>query len=264
VAFDGTGYGTDGAIWGGEFLVASPGRFRRFGHLAYHSLPSGEQSIHEPWRALAAYLIEIFGSKRARSVFQAHVPAVGDIQEVISGLAGPIRPPRTSSMGRLFDAVGVLLGFPPEISFEAQNATAVESLCQGVPLPPYDIEMGATESLGPDDDRDCFEISLWGLFEGTLADIEAGCEREVIADRFHATVVETIVRGCRHVRERTGLARVALSGGCFANTVLVEGACSRLGGDGFEVLLRRHVPPNDGGIALGQLAVAGERLRAKG
>ena len=262
VAFDGTGYGTDGAIWGGEFMVASRGRFRRVGHLACHSLPGGERSIHEPWQMLAAYLLEIFGVKSARAIFQKYVAAPVDVQPVAQLLAGPLRAPRTSSVGRLFDAVGVLLGFPTKISFEAQNAVALESLCQGDLLPPYELQFGPAGSVGPDDDRDTFEIGLWGLFEGIAADLQMGRPRDVIANRFHATVVEMIVSGCRRIREQTGLARVALSGGCFVNTVLVEGAVARLEEDGFELLLRRRVPPNDAGIALGQIAVASGPLQS--
>jgi len=260
VAFDGTGFGTDGAIWGGEFLIASRAGFRRMARLAYHSVPGGDRSIREPWRMLAAYLLELFGRDRAEGIFKRHVGATVDIGQLERMLRGPIRAPQTSSVGRLFDAVGVLLGFPTEITFEAQNAVAVESLCAGGPPLPYSFLVGPASSIGPDDDRDIFEIGLRGLFEGILADLEAGVTREAIADKFHATVVEIIVQGCRRIRERTRLARVALSGGCFVNTVLVEGACARLEANGFEVLLRRQVPPNDGGIAFGQIAVAAARL----
>jgi hydrogenase maturation protein HypF len=185
-----------------------------------------------------------------------HVAAEVDVAQVAHVLEGPIRAPHTSSVGRLFDAVGVLLGFPTEITYEAQNAVAVESLCGGEPLPPYELELKKAASVGSDDDPDIFEIELRGVFEGIVEDLEAGFAREMIADQFHATVVEMIVQGCRRIRERTGLARVALSGGCFVNSVLVEGACARLEGEGFEVLLRRTVPCNDGGIAFGQIAVA--------
>jgi hydrogenase maturation protein HypF len=256
VAMDGTGFGADGAIWGGEFMVATRAGFRRFGRLAYHSVPGGDRSIHEPWRMLAAYLIELFGVERARKIMKRHVAAEVDVAQVAHVLEGPIRAPHTSSVGRLFDAVGVLLGFPTEITYEAQNAVAVESLCGGEPLPPYELELKKAASVGSDDDPDIFEIELRGVFEGIVEDLEAGFAREMIADQFHATVVEMIVQGCRRIRERTGLARVALSGGCFVNSVLVEGACARLEGEGFEVLLRRTVPCNDGGIAFGQIAVA--------
>lgn len=260
VAFDGTGYGTDGAIWGGELMVASRGGFRRMGRLAYHSAPGGDRSIREPWRMLAAYLLELFGRERATEIIQRHIAASIDIEQAALVLDGPIRAPQTSSMGRLFDAVGVLLGFATEITYEAQNAVAVESLCNGKQMPPYELELRPASSVGPDDASDVFEIGLRGLFEGIVADLEAGVSRETIAGRFHATVVEMIVQGCRRIREKTGLSRIALSGGCFVNTVLVEGASARLEAEGFEVLLRRRVPPNDGGIALGQIAVAAARL----
>ncbi len=259
VAFDGTGYGTDGAVWGGELMAASRARFRRMGHLAYHSLPGGDRAIHEPWQMLASYLIEVFGLKEARAVFRKYVGTTWDVDAVARLLDSPVRPPKTSSMGRLFDAVGVLLGFAPVISFEAQNAMAVESLAQGDLLPPYELQFGPVVEPGPDDDRAAFEIGLWGVFEGLLRDLEGGQPREVAANRFHATVVEMVVRGCRRIRSQTGLSRVALSGGCFMNSVLVEGAAAQLEADGFEVLLKRHVPPNDGGVALGQIAAAGAR-----
>jgi len=261
VAFDGTGFGTDGAIWGGEFLVASRARFRRYGHLAYHSLPGGDRSIHAPWQMLAAYLIEIFGVGRALAVFRRHVKASLDVQQVERVLGGPVKAPRTSSVGRLFDAVGVLLGFAPEITFEAQNAVALESLCRGELLPPYELQFGPAETVGPDDHRSVFEIGLWGLFEGIVGDLQAGRPREEIANRFHTTVVEMILDSCRRIREYTGLSTVALSGGCFVNTILVEAAGTLLEADGFEVMLRRVVPPNDGGIALGQIASAAAQLQ---
>jgi len=263
VAMDGTGFGSDGAIWGGEFMVASRAGFQRFGHLAYQSVPGGDRSIREPWRMLAAYLIEVFGVEFAEMILKRHVAASVDIQQVARVLSGPIRAPQTSSVGRLFDAVGVLLGFPTEITYEAQNAVAVESLCGGEQPPPYELQLSKAANVGPDDDPDVFEISLRGLFEGIVVDLETGVARETIAGRFHAAIIEMIVQGCRRIRERTGLAHVALSGGCFVNTILVEGACARLEAEGFEVLRRRVVPPNDGGIALGQIAVAATQMAAQ-
>jgi hydrogenase maturation protein HypF len=263
VAMDGTGFGSDGAIWGGEFMVASRAGFQRFGHLAYQSVPGGDRSIREPWRMLAAYLIEIFGVEWAERIIKRHVAASVDIQQVARVLSGPIRAPQTSSVGRLFDAVGVLLGFPTEITYEAQNAVAVESLCGGEQPPPYELQLSKAANVGPDDDPDVFEISLRGVFEGIVDDLETGVARETIAGRFHAAIIEMIVQGCRRIRERTGLAHVALSGGCFVNTILVEGACARLEAEGFEVLRRRVVPPNDGGIALGQIAVAATQMAAQ-
>ena len=260
VAFDGTGYGADGTVWGGEFLVASRKAFRRAGRLACHSLPGGERSIHEPWRMLAACLVEQYGSEQAAAILRRHVAGPIALGEVTAVLGGPVRTPQTSSMGRLFDAVGVLLGFATAISFEAQNAMAVESLCGGDLPDPYRFEFRSAAPRGPDDAADLFEIDLRGLFDGIVADLEAGTRRETIAGRFHAAVVEMIVGGCRRIRDQTGLTRVALSGGCFVNTVLVEGAAARLEADGFEVLLHRRVPPNDGGVALGQIAVAAAAL----
>jgi len=261
VAFDGTGYGTDGTIWGGEFLIATRGRFRRAGRIAAHSLPGGERSIREPWRMAAAYLIEMFGLEKAKATFRRFVEGGGDVEQVARMLDGPVRQPRTSSVGRLFDAVAVLLGFPCEITFEAQNAVALESLCRRpAGLAPYDLDLAEVPPPGPDDGEGFFEVRLEGLFAGILADLEKGVGREAIAERFHATVVEAIVRGCRRIRGRTGLERVALSGGCFVNTVLVEGAAERLEGEGFDLLLHRRVPPNDGGIALGQAATAAAHL----
>lgn len=256
VAFDGTGYGTDGAVWGGEFLVASRAAFRRFGRLAYHALPGGEQAIHEPGRALAAYLIELFGTEQARAICRNHLSEDIDIDAIARALDGPVAAPLTSSMGRLFDTVGVLLGFPAKITYEAQNAIAVESLVSGEADSSYELEFRRAATPGPDDDPDLFEIGLRGLFENICHDLRSNVSREVIADRFHETVVEMIVAGCRRIGDRTGLKRIGLSGGCFANTVLVERASHRLEADGFEVLLRRQVPANDGGIAFGQLAAA--------
>jgi hydrogenase maturation protein HypF len=261
VAFDGAGYGADGAIWGGEFLVASRAQFRRHGRLVYHSLPGGERAVHEPWRMLAADLIELFGERAARILLGRYVDPALPIDRIVQMLQGPIAQPQTSSMGRLFDAVGVFLGFPMVISFEAQNAIALESLCGRGPLPPpYLVELRTAAEPGPDDDRYLFEIELGGIFEDMVEDLEAGVPRERMAERFHASVVEMIVLGCRRIREQTGLTAVAMAGGCFLNTVLVENAVRRLADDRFEVLVRRKVPPNDGGVAFGQLAVAATKV----
>jgi hydrogenase maturation protein HypF len=223
---------------------------------------------------LCAYLTELFGPESAHRVLaqrqkekgkrkkEERGSAVDDsaLENVLQSLAGPIHPPRTSSMGRLFDAVGVLLGFPTEISFEAQNAIALESLCRSEAQCSYPIELRRANDAGPDDDPAVFEIGLESLFEGILNNLEAGAARETIAERFHATVVEMIVQGCRRIRERTGIADVGLSGGCFANTALIENAARRLEADAFRVLLRRQVPANDGGVAFGQIAIAAAQI----
>ena len=247
VAFDGLGYGTDGTLWGGEFMVADLAGFERAGHLAMVPMPGGSAAIREPWRMAAVYLAEAFGAAPpALDVARRH----GAEWTRVLALAGVrAHAPLTSSAGRLFDAVAALLGVRDRISYEGQAAIELEQLVDLAELGAYGAALVDGEAV--------FEIRGADLVRAAAEDLAAGVPRETIAARFHNGVAEAIQRGCEVVRARSGLDTVALSGGVFQNVVLLERAADRLDARGFRVLRHRQVPPNDGGISLGQAVIAG-------
>jgi hydrogenase maturation protein HypF len=257
VAWDGTGYGADGHVWGGEFLVADLAGYERAGHLLEVPLPGGDAAIREPWRMAAVFLREAFGEAMAdldldfarrldRSAWRVLTRAIDH------GLNAP----PTSSAGRLFDAVASLLGLRDTADFEAQAAMELEALAEREADRLYPVDIAAAGER--------FVVRTPDAIRGVVEDLLAGTAPARIAARFHATLAEVIVRGCVRLRERCGLGRVALSGGVFQNVRLLEAAVARLEEAGFEVFTHRQVPPNDGGLALGQAAVAARRFRGGG
>jgi hydrogenase maturation protein HypF len=249
VAFDGTGYGTDGTIWGGEFLIASLSGVERAGHLTPVPMPGAAAAIRQPWRMAAAYL-DACGCADADGFAVARRNAHWG--KVLALARLPVHSPLTSSAGRLFDAAAALLGVRDEINYEGQAALELEQLAD----PAEQIGYRAAVSAG-----DPFVASGPDLIQAVAEDLGAGERRGVIAARFHHGVAALIEDGCVLARERTGLSTVALSGGVFQNQRLVHAAVARLEARGFAVLLHSQVPCNDGGISLGQAAVAAARDR---
>ena len=255
VAADGTGYGEDGAIWGGEILVVTLADYQRVGHLAYVPLPGGEAAVRQPWRMALAYLLQTFGPAFAR----LELPFVRGLDAVrmrvlLQMIARGVNCPPTSSMGRLFDAAAALLGLHSEASYEGQAAIALEQVATPVEHPyPFALTAGQP-----------FQLDFCPTFRAMVDDLRNGLATDQIAGRVHATVAHGLAAACRLVREQHGLATVALSGGVFQNRLLLEQLLALLAADGFELLLNRHVPPNDGGLALGQAAVAAARLARGG
>ena len=256
VAFDGTGYGTDGTIWGGEFLVADLADFTRYGHLATVPMPGGAAAIRQPWRMAAAYLDQIgldqIGLGQASLTVAQRNAARWDA--VVTMARRGINAPRTSSAGRLFDAAAALLGVRDEISYEGQAAIELEQLADPSEAGAYHaaIALGA----GPGEPFRAVGADLIGA---AVADLVAGVPREVIAARFHHGLAALIEDGCVLLRERHGLSTVALSGGVFQNLLLLGSVVARLEARGFTVLTHSRVPCNDGGISLGQAVVAAAR-----
>ena len=246
VAFDGTGYGTDGAIWGGEVLHADANGFERAAHLAYVPLPGGDASIQNPCRVALAHLhaagVEWAGD--LPPVAQVDAVELGVVARQLESGFGCVP---TSSMGRFFDAIASLLGLRHRISFEAQAAIDLEVAA-----------MGATDAAAPR-----YEFAAAGtacsvaeLVAATVRDLRDGVAIEAIARGVHLAVVELIhTLACRS-REATGIETVVLSGGVFQNALLTDRATQRLSGADFTVLTHRQVPCNDGGLALGQAYIA--------
>jgi hydrogenase maturation protein HypF len=249
VAFDGTGYGTDGTIWGGEFLIATPADFRRAGHLAPVPMPGGAAAIRQPWRMAAAYL-DATGLDGAVAGLEVTRRNAARWETIIAMAHRRFNAPLTSSAGRLFDAVAAILDLRDEISYEGQVAIALEQLADQREKGAY----GATSEPG-----DPFLMSGTDLFRAATEDLKAGVAREIIAARFHNGLARLIRDGCVLLRERSGLDTVALSGGVFQNQLLLQRTVSGLEKTGFTVLQHSRVPCNDGGISLGQAVVAAAR-----
>lgn len=246
VAFDGLGYGTDGTLWGGEFLIADLGGFRRTAHFTPVPLPGGAAAVREPWRMAAAYLDACGDERDGRGDGLAVRRRNSDRWEQVLAVARTgVHAPLTSSVGRLFDAVAALLGLRDTVSYEGQAAVELEQCADRAVTEAYVARV-------LDDGR----IHGADLVREVVADLRAGRAREVVAARFHNGVARVVLDVCRSLRETTGLALVALSGGVFQNALLLDRTATALRRHGFRVLTHRRVPPNDGGISLGQAAVA--------
>jgi hydrogenase maturation protein HypF len=242
----------DGTMWGGEFLVADLLGFERVGHLATVAMPGGAAAIKEPWRMAAVYLEEAFGHHMpSLDVMQRHAPQWQNVLKMAR--AGEFAP-LTSSAGRLFDAVAALLGVRDVITYEGQAAIELEQLAD--PTETDTLRVMCTRSANG------FEISGADLVRAVVEHLLRQVKPSTIAGRFHNSVAEAILHGCLSVREHTGLGTVALSGGVFQNMLLLVRTLDRLVAHGFRVLRHQHVPPNDGGISLGQAVVA-SRLQAR-
>ena len=247
VVFDGAGLGTDGAIWGGEFLVVDGARYTRSGHLAYVPMPGGDAAARRPWRAAAAHLSRLGLSTQQRDLLRPPTIDARDWANLHVLLASAAPMPSTSSVGRLFDAVASLLGICHVASFEGEAAMALESLAGG------QTEHGYPVALSEDV---VWTVDAASIMHSVLHDLSHGRSAPEIAGAFHSTLRDLIVMGCERTREDSGLQLVVLSGGVFANKLLLESANDALRSRGFRVLLPRDVPCNDGGLALGQAYVA--------
>jgi hydrogenase maturation protein HypF len=272
VAFDGTGYGTDGTIWGGEFLIATPADFKRAGHLAPVPMPGGAAAVRQPWRMAAAYLdaAGLDGAVAGLAVTQRNAARWDTI---VAMARRRVNAPLTSSAGRLFDAVAAILDLRYEISYEGQAAIELEQLADPAETGAYPASIktadgtavtaprGGVTAAGPMGTvpADPFRASGADLFGAAVEDLTAGVPREIIAARFHNGLAALIQHGCEILREEHGLNAVALSGGVFQNLLLIRQTEARLETSGFTVLTHSRVPCNDGGISLGQAVVAAAR-----
>jgi hydrogenase maturation protein HypF len=259
VAWDGTGYGLDGHIWGGEFFVGDYGGFRRAAHLEYLPMPGGDAAIRNPWRLALGYVYAL-----ARELPNLRSDPAGpglgiieqEIQIVRQQVDRQLNTPLTSAAGRLFDAVAALIGLRHRVSYEAQAAIELEMQATGwqpgrpgahaVRPYPFELRPEGTEIV----------IGLRGLLDAIQFGVEQGTNQAEIGWRFHLTMAELITDVCRQIAAETRMRTVALSGGCFQNRLLLTMSVSRLEQAGFAVLLHRNVPCNDGGISLGQAALA--------
>lgn len=254
VAFDGTGYGTDGKIWGGEFLVADAGGFQRVAHLEYLPLPGGDKAVKEPWRMAASLLYRVYGE----AMLDLDIGFIGSLdrgrwENVRKMIDRSVNAPLTSSSGRLFDAVSALIGIRNEVYYEGQAAIEMEMAAERAEEGVYPFERERS--------NETLVILLEPLIRAIVSDIAAGVGQGTIASRFHNTMAALILDICLGVKNSGGPGRVALSGGVFQNSLLLEKTIDALESHGFTVYTHRLVPTNDGGIALGQVVVANEQIR---
>ncbi|HEX2770054.1 MAG TPA: carbamoyltransferase HypF, partial [Geobacteraceae bacterium] len=254
VIFDGTGYGLDGTIWGGEFLIGDYRAFRRCGHFRTVPMPGGDAAIKEPLRMAISYLHDIYGN----ALYDLPIPCLAEIgdrdrQILLKMLERGINSPLTSSCGRLFDAVAAMVGVRSRISYEGQAAIELEALAEE-----SDTATVYPHAIASTADGLVLDMRL--MLQGVVVDLEGKEPRAVIARRFHNTVARATTDLCEKIRAASGNNRVVLSGGSFQNKLLTEGIFSGLVDKGFEVFTHRLVPPNDGGLALGQAVVAGMQI----
>lgn len=247
VAFDGAGLGTDGAIWGGEFLLVDGAAFQRCGHLAYVPLPGGDAAARRPWRSAAAHL--------AGAQLQRARPA--DVTEsewhgVEKLLARPHAFPRTSSVGRLFDAVASLLGLCQVSRHEGEAAMMLEAIADVQNARAYDTTLAG---------GDIWTADPGEIIRGAVGDLDRGHDVAAIAGAFHRSLSNLVVAGCERMRETTGTSTVVLTGGVFMNALLLSLVSEALDQRRFRVFIPRMVPCNDGGVALGQAYVAVHALQ---
>jgi hydrogenase maturation protein HypF len=248
VAFDGTGYGTDGRIWGGEFLVADFRGFERRAHLRYVPLPGGDAAVRQPWRMALSYLRDTFGAEYAGMDLRL-LPEIPNRENTIVNamLERRINCIDTSSCGRLFDAVSSIVGLRQEVTFEGQAAIELEMIADPGVERVYPYEITAD---------DLAQVDVRPMIESIVRDISRNTPASEIAAAFHNTLAAVIVDACRGIRDTDALNRVCLSGGTFQNMYLLQRAVRGLRRNGFDVFIHAKVPPNDGGIALGQAVIA--------
>ena len=255
IAWDGTGFGTDGTVWGGEFLRATRTGFRRVARLLPFPLPGGEAAARQPWRSAVGALYLLHGP----DVWDLGLPPVRRAAQWKGVLDAVLRAPatvRTSSMGRLVDAVSSILGLRQESTYEGHAAMLLEQAVAPAPEA-YPFVLVERQPSGPDAPE--VEVDWRPVMVAILADVKKGVPPGLVAGRFH----RTLARMAAAVAEWAGLPRVGLTGGCFQNAALTHLAGEELRRRGFEVLTHALVPPNDGGLSAGQALVAASRLLAE-
>ena len=249
IALDGTGYGPDGTVWGGEFLVADLRSYARAARLKTYRLPCGEEAIRHPVRMAFSVLAAEFGDAAA-GLCARLLPGIREQDEPVlrAMVERGVRSPWTSRAGRLFDAASALLGLCDAASYEGQAAIRLQRAADPAVRSAYPFDL--------DSSREPAVLSFGPAIREIVSDLLNGADRSVIAGRFHQTVVAGAAQVCELLRERNGLKEVALSGGCLQNELLLVRMEDELHARGFTVYCHNLVPPNDGGLALGQAAVA--------
>jgi hydrogenase maturation protein HypF len=253
VSFDGTGYGDDGAVWGGEFLVADYQTYQRVFHLDYVPLPGGDKAVYEPWRMALAWLYHCglpWSEDLApvRFIIEHNPNSLQQLNTLRRQIETGLNSPKTSSIGRLFDAVSALIGIRQIVNYEAQAAIELEALIDPQESGSYHFSVNE-------------QIGLGQVFDGILEDINAGINNPVIAARFHNTLARMVLKVCQEIRHFHAINQVCLSGGVWQNATLLTKTETLLKMDNFQVFRHHLVSPNDSGLAVGQAAIAARYSR---
>jgi hydrogenase maturation protein HypF len=253
IALDGSGYGADGQVWGGEILVADFRGFERAAHLAYVPMPGGDLAVREPWRMAASHLYAAFGAdwpRHAPSLFAEISPAKRMLLE--QQLRDPQRLPQTSSCGRLFDAVSSLVLNRTHVSYEAQAAIALEAVCDtGLRFGAYPLSFVDSRPI---------QIDSRPLILALAEDLRHNVAASVMSSRFHLGLIQALAETTQRIAENSGIRQVCLSGGSFQNAILAHGLERQLLHAGLRVYKHTQVPPGDGGLSLRQLLIAANSL----
>jgi hydrogenase maturation protein HypF len=264
IAADGTGYGTDGAVWGCEIMKADLPGFERLAHLDYMPLPGGEQAVHQPWRMAAVNLAQTYGD----AFSELDIPFVQQLdyskwRVLAQMITQHINCPPTSSLGRLFDAVAALVGLRSTVLYEGQAAIELEMLARQQEGSNYKDPSDLYPFTLREKTQMPAILNVAPMFRAIVHDIQQGMSTSHIAHRFHHSIAELLATACFSAREQTGLHVVALSGGVFQNQLLLTQLVKRLEEMAFQVYINRRAPPNDGGISLGQIAVAAAHMQRR-
>jgi hydrogenase maturation protein HypF len=247
IALDGIGLGDDGNIWGGEFMICDLADYERYSHFEYIPMPGGDHATKNPWRMAVSYLFKYYGPALLdlKLDFLKDIPT-HEIDLVISMLDKKINCPLTSSTGRLFDAVAALTDICTKSTFHAEAPMRLEAATNSTTIETYNFEIGE-------------DIKLENIFKGIIEDLQAGINKAVIATKFHHTIINIIFANAKLIKQSHGINKVVLSGGSFQNRFILERVEILLEQEGFEVYAQENIPANDGGLALGQLAIAAKR-----
>lgn len=253
IAWDGTGYGDDGAIWGSEFLIANLKNFKRKAHLQYMPLPGSEKAIEEPWRMAVSYLYKLFGEDFLNIDIDFTRRLNKDKWKNLKIMIDRgINSPETSSMGRLFDAVSSLIGVRDEITYLGQAAIELEMIMNKDDNDFYTFDIKKEKGV--------YIINPLEVIHLIIEDIINSVSNSIISGKFHKGVVEMIVEVSELLRKEININEVAISGGVMQNLYLRNNATKRLSEEGFKVYNHRKIPPNDGGISVGQVAIAAKLI----
>lgn len=247
IAMDGVGYGDDGNIWGGEFLICDLADYDRYTHFEYIKMPGGDNATKHPWRMALSYLYQYYGDSYSelQLEFLNNIPQ-NEIDLVVNMLQKSINCPLTSSTGRMFDAVAALTGICTEASFHAEAPMRLEAAIDDISTEVYEFKIDSP-------------IKLETLFKGIVNDLQNGKSNAEIATKFHRTIINIIFATTRKMREEYNINKVVLSGGSFQNRYLLKHLENLLTDNGFEIYAHEKVPANDGGLALGQLVIAAKK-----
>ncbi len=251
IIFDGLGYGIDGNIWGGEFLVGGYKSFRRLGHFSHIPMPGGDAAVKEPFRMALSYLFRVYGDELPDIPLVRAIPKK-ELTLFRQMIDKELNAPLTSSCGRLFDGVAALVGLRHVVSYEGQAALELEQAADPLADGCYPFNL-VKDSGG-------FCLDYPALITAVVEDMQAGETVATISGRFHNTLANVVLSATRRIWNLTGLETVALSGGVFQNKLLTEKVVQSLRDDSFTVLTHSRVPPNDGGLALGQAVIAAHQV----